>query len=141
MWVWSLGFTQTFCLGSLSLDTEEVRNLSLGAIWSIKELGSHDLAIRYETQTACSKGLRASGPKGFEAMYYSILFYSVLFYVTSLYLRSEISLLLTYKNVRNSICRQAKTTANATELKDKYCLCTNCHMRGKYIFRHYFRTL
>jgi len=75
----------------------------------------------YDTQRAYPKGLRASGPKWLEAMYYSILFY-----VTSLYLRSERSVLLTtYKNVRNRICRQANKTANATELKDKYGLCTN----------------
>jgi hypothetical protein len=53
--------------GSFSLVPEDVRSLSLGAIWNVsKEPGSHYLARLWGTKDP-SKSLVASGPKGLDS--------------------------------------------------------------------------
>ena len=63
-------------LGYFFLDLENVRSLSLGAIWNFgKGTGLPWLGIRLWGTTGLSKGLGASGPDGVKPNHYSILFY------------------------------------------------------------------
>jgi len=50
-------------LGSFPLDLEDIKSLSLGAIWNLsKEQGSPELISDYGTQRTCLYSLGASGP-------------------------------------------------------------------------------
>jgi len=61
------------------LDPEDVRSLSVGAIWDLNR-AAMIWASDYGEHRACVKVLGESAPKGHEPFYYSILFYSILFY-------------------------------------------------------------
>jgi len=70
--------THTHLLGFLFLDPEDVRSLSLGAIWMLQYRNGSPMTWTsdYGTQRACPKGVHASGPIGLEPIYYFVLFYS-----------------------------------------------------------------
>jgi len=62
-------------LGSFFLDPKEVRSVIRGQSGTlVKEQGYHALDIRLRGEKGLPKGLGASGPKGLEPTYYSILF-------------------------------------------------------------------
>ena len=76
----ALGTLRHTYLGSFLLDRDDIRSLSLRAIWNfIKGTGLTWLGHKFKGTKDLSKGLRASGQKGLEPIYYSILFYSIPF--------------------------------------------------------------
>jgi hypothetical protein len=94
VWVWSSGNTQTLLSGFLFLDPEKV---SLGEIWNFIKgtTGLPQIGHQFTGNIkAHQNGLRLSGPKGLETIYYSILFYFILFYSTLFYSIHLYSILL-----------------------------------------------
>ena len=79
--VWTVASLRHTHLGSFFLDPEDVRSISLEAIWNFSKGTGFPWLGQQTTghDGPVNKGLRASGPKGLEPIYYSFLLYSVLF--------------------------------------------------------------